>query len=125
MDIVEFLRARLDEDEAVAREAQEMRRQAYGVDEGEWSPPLKAWDDHPSGVVIAEPARVLREVEAKRRIVDRAEEAGREFDRQCAAGIHSAAAREATAAWVPIQNAVADLASAYADHPDYDPEWTD
>ena len=78
MDVVDFLRARLDEDEAVARKA---------------------------------PARVLREVEAKRRIIQEHVDQV-EMDDPC----------------VPIvagERPLRHLAAVYADHPDYDPEWAD
>ena len=100
MDIVEFLRARLDEDEAVAGEAVAIRDQAYGTNV-RVSSKITAWSDHPTGVVIADPERVAVEVEAKRVAIDWYEN---DDDITMAATVMA-------------------LAAIYADHPDYDPEW--
>lgn len=88
MDIVEFLRARLDEDEHRTRQAWAMSNRP---DE---APRLR---------------RAEREVEAKRRIVE--------------------ACRPDPAMPVDSGRFVAamvlcTLAAVYADHPDYDPDWT-
>lgn len=126
-DLVAFLRARLAEDEAVARAVEDrsapwdgqwvadgpdaLRTRnghvlAYGhrtTDGRDLPIPLKPklaahWARH-------DPARVLREVEAKRRIVERYAWLREHGD-------------TGGAAWVlPL------LAAAYADHPDYRPEW--
>lgn len=120
MDIVEFLRVRLDEDEALWSWAAEL-----GLD----VPVVISVADRPGAVVpesvkgAVSPRRMLREVVAKRAILGRAEKAGHEFDRCCAEDIGSTAARDATHTWLASQKAVVDLASVYADHPDYDPEW--
>ena len=111
-DLVAFLRARVAEDEARARSAAESYGDRWTADAsggvrgsieyvsviGEPGSP----DDY---VARHDPARVLREVDAKRRIVDRyawLREHGDTGD----------------AAWIlPL------LAAAYADHPDYREEW--
>ena len=89
LTLVEFLTARLDEDESYARH-----------DETPHSGPGST-------------ARVLREVEAKRRIVDVAAE--------CADGMWH------TGYTCGAENGYADildhLAAVYADHPDYREEW--
>lgn len=113
MSIVEFLRARLDEDEAAAREAIAIRKRDYAhqpwVNDPDYT--FKAWDDYPSGVIMAGPERVLREVEAKRRIVD---------------DYRVPTLDDCQTDWdtPPPLWTLHALASVYADHPDYDPEWS-
>lgn len=128
-DLVAFLKARLDEDEAGVRALTVPHdwHTAPG-DDPEWTDEelVCMWppefhtpyeqDKHWRGVTIPgpdvaahvarhDPARVLREVAAKRRIVDRyawLREHGDTGD----------------ATWVlPL------IAAVYADHPDYRPEW--
>ena len=121
--LTDFLLARIAEDEADAREA---------YYEGQW------WLPEEEAVVAADrdlepimlldrkcdaahaanwsPARVLAECEAKRRIVDDAVA----FDVEDASGISGDFARAAKHAF---RDAVSHLASVYADHPDYDPDW--
>lgn len=101
-DLVEFLRARLDDDEAVARAAEGR------VDE------LMGWIE--VGIPEAErhvyrhdSARVLAEVDAKRRIVDG----------QADADPHSGY----ITATFTAEDALRLLALPYADHPDYDESW--
>ena len=98
MTLVEFLRARLDEDEAAA----------------------KAWlpfgnPDAAARVHIArlDPGRVLREVEAKRRLIADYE-------------VYDASARYPDSEGgiaIGLGTAVELAALAYADHPDYDEAW--
>ena len=137
MDIVEFLRARLDEDEREAKKCAEMFPSPWEIADRGWRVRIYAAEvpetgdhaeegwmrspcvievepdrlhDHEGGLMDRvehirrhEPARVLREVEAKRRIVDSA---------RMEVGISAAED------WLlPL------LASAYAEHPDYDPAW--
>jgi hypothetical protein len=123
-DLVTFLRARIAEDEAAVQVVLGVNVMA-GIKHGKpvprWVPSPKgdagvwdtdgiprvkfAWARERDHIVRHDPARVLREIEAKRRIVDRyawLREHGDAGD----------------AAWVlPL------LAAAYADHPDYRPEW--
>ena len=117
MDIVEFLRARLDEDEELARDAY--------YDGQKWVPeeeavvaadrdldPLLFLDRKCDAAHAANwsPARVLREVEAKRRIVDLGwHHLG---DEDYGWGMEEAK-----------RQVLAIMALPYADHPDYDPEW--
>jgi hypothetical protein len=63
-DIVDFLRARLDEDEQAAREADTSAEMVTGIP--------RSYADAPVAVHISRwhPARVLAEVDAKRRIID-------------------------------------------------------
>lgn len=123
-DTVAFLTARLDEDEAVARDAtagpwsygeedQILAAEPHPASIGDWSSWYVAqtsYDDQ-SGTVynsaadgefIArfDPARVLIEIAAKRAIIRWSESHYGELD-----------------------EAVAALAAVYADHPDYRQEW--
>lgn len=108
MTIVEFLRARLDEDEQVAREAIQIRERIYGDRYGS-DLTFKAWDDHPAGTVLVGPERVLREVVAKR-------EALEWFAHELTAPMDEGAMRMS-------EIALRTLAAVYADHPDYRDEW--
>ena len=180
MDIVEFLRARLDEDEAVARAAvipahnkpgaykphPELAEWFYDGDEVEYvqtpemlahkypdrlyvtmdreglGPSVEA--DVANHIARHDPARVLREVEAKRRIVDLHAnwpvlvqgQPKYEMQQMDATGFVSFRATQQTA-WLtereyrerfgvepPAAPMIRALASVYADHPDYDPEWS-
>jgi hypothetical protein len=122
-DLVEFLRARLDEDEAVARAAAPPPWNAFigSVTSGappndeefcDLIPPGESKGDDASAAHIArhDPARVLREVEAKRQIVERCERELRDY-----VGTGAQAA-------LPYLLLRA-LARPYADHPDYDSAW--
>lgn len=152
MSIIEFLRARLAEDEAVARAA------IVPEHTGEYHPhpPFAEWVYHPGGEVeyansshdvplhggrmgtsgpayvtmdhegllpsveddvgphIArhDPARVLREVESKRRIVD--------WECRYRTTVEKRGEDWAHRATGPLRA----LASVYADHPDYRDEWS-
>jgi hypothetical protein len=135
-DLVAFLRARLDEDEAAAREATPGPWTVNGpigddaiyaddqgvcvVGGGRWGGEASVFDRDGDKRHIArhDPARVLAEVDAKRRILDlwsaafqnprdAAQFAGPDWDR----------VRDA-ARWT-----VRKLAAPYADHPDYREEW--
>ena len=151
MDIVEFLRARLDEDEAVARECvipahegpnaykphPELAEWFYDGDEVEYvqTPEMRAHKypdrycvtvdsegltpsvegDIATHIARHDPARVLREVEAKRRVVD--EHGGRPPYH-----IDPCDAHDANFETIPCDTLLA-LASVYAEHPDFDPDW--
>lgn len=95
MSIVEFLEARLSEDEAAARVLPDS-------DMGPPPPGRAFWVDTMSRPIWEPRARALREVAAKRAIV-----AGPD-----------AFVLEHWRAWV-----LGHLASVYADHPDYDQAW--
>lgn len=97
MDLIEFLRARLDEDE---REAQQQHIPVPTiVDMGK---PRDEWPKLPG---IGPDRRALREVEAKRRILDRYVELRASISRG------------------ELLSTLRLLALPYADHPDYRPEW--
>ena len=118
-DLIAFLRARLDEDEAVARKAD-----MPGIH------PRGPWDQHGDrriedarGYVVAQarpessehiarwdPARVLAEVEAKRKLIE----------------LYLMTYETSTLdsdAWTIMKDAMRTLTQPYANHPDYRPEW--
>ena len=103
-DLTEFLLARIAEDEREAGDADEAR--------------LWQWSQH-GHMIIADaghmqrftPSRMLRECEAKRRIVDEHARHKGDCDRDYQYGDHPCSTLRA-------------LASAYSDHPHYDPAWS-
>src|SRR5262245_17316529 len=108
-DLVAFLRARLDEDEATARQAMTALESGWPDYQTYDGPDLDAATDY---LDRFPPARVLREVEAKRAI----------------AGLHHQAERapnwcaECDEEWFPCPT-LRHLATVYRDHPDYRQEW--
>lgn len=142
IDLVAFLRARLDEDEQVARAACEYAEATWLLDEefGEtvlWWPPepriaekerqhgLPVVSDEWRGQTIEsggtriaphiarhDPARVLREVEAKRRLLYQFEHHGN--------SVRATVAPSTGGVWDDLLRM---LALPYADHPDYREEW--
>jgi len=122
LSLTEFLLARIDEDEDAARAAVEVadKQHAWWVD-GPGSTSDKWWvyatgenfqhkavADH---IARHDPARVLRECEAKRRIV--------------AAYLAERRGAGTTAIYVgdALEEVLGDLAAPYANHPDYRQEW--
>jgi Family of unknown function (DUF6221) len=105
-DLVAFLRARLDEDEVSAtpgrRALDDLRFELKHGDRYEQHLSSRLEDGLDSQTVAWE-ARVLREVEAKRAIVENSHHNGVIFTH--------------------LRPALLHLAAVYADHPDYDPEW--
>ena len=144
-DLIEFLRARLDEDEANARAAGSAPWEAFERD-ADWHigeidgshvalvgrvswPRTTAEAEH---IARHDPARVLREVEAKRRILamhgptvdpdgELSYPAAAKLCRTCGPGDTWEAERE------PFGHLPCDhqrlLALPYSDHPDYDEAW--
>jgi hypothetical protein len=131
MDLIEFLQARFDEDAELARQA----RDVGGAPA--WDPAAdvlltsglanrrrladRGVPDALKGAVEAhmarhDPARVLREVDAKRAVVQGYERA-LENRRAHPGDLASAGALLA------LHGAVKHLALPFADHPDYRPEW--
>jgi hypothetical protein len=104
LDIVEFLRARLDEDEAPWGDFIDLHANHCGSCGG---PP------GPFPCDCRWPERMRREVEAKRRIVDYYE-----FDRSQFPESGDAAPTPAV-----LRDVLCLLALSYADHPDYRQEW--
>lgn len=139
--IVDFLNARLDEDERVVAP-----HRVYVDTDGCLSYPLEQWADgedrlpnhHNVWQRIHDPARVLREVAAKQRVLERHREV-REDDHEGWLWSEWNASRGVSqpclGCWVsgdpdsPVTEHVEncpelrDLAAIYADHPDYRQEW--
>lgn len=138
MTIVEFLEARLDEDEETARDAAGWDSSGSVHNEGTWyrigvnsvidssrrtvvfgdgPAPNDSQADH---IIRFDPAHVLREVAAKRAILWQARDAEGYYRHMQGNGL-------------PVTKAVGHvdalgltlkyLASAYADHPNYQKEW--
>jgi hypothetical protein len=115
MDLVAFWTARLDEDEQRASKAAE-RAPWKAVLTDDWE---STWVEDSQGFTRAthldasdavhiarhDPARALREVEAKRRLLGR----------------YCAAVYSATKA--ALYGQIHDEAAVYSDHPDYDEKW--
>lgn len=126
MDIVEFLNARLNEDEAVARAVDDQSspwtghwiadendaartRNGHVLFYGRDGRPLKP--GLVAHVVRHDPARVLREVAAKRTII---EQWADQYDDNPNTQLPDTLA---------ARHILHTFASVYADHPDYDPSW--
>lgn len=140
-DIVAFLNARLDEDEALAREASafydddQINGVSWNGHEGEdlngqmryWiAPHLGVVNDIASGRHIGrhDPARVLREVKAKRYRLELYWAASENWrNGACVMGTTEEVARAAERRDV-LRLAVQLDAMSYADHPDYNAAWT-
>ena len=120
-DIVAFLRARLDEDEAAARAiAEQVAASPDSSAEIGLAHPDLAIGDCPSYLGDYDPARVRADVEAKRRIV--AEHVCPCPDPDCGdcsacSGRHHADPTPAPCTTLRM------LALPFADHPDYDEAW--
>jgi len=124
---VEFLRAQLDEDEAVARRAggghlKGARRwvageaNADGVRTEAGTPVTRfSWPYEMEHIARHDPQRVLADVAAKRAIVDGFTTLDNSRDRLHDAGLHLQ--------WNVLRTVARALALPYADHPDYDEEW--
>ncbi len=129
--LVQFLRARLDEDEALAREAP-----AGPWHIGNAVDPTQPCSVHtfPSVRLVADglnwlvaehiahhnPARVLREIDAKRGVVDRYEFACKEA---AATDIDEEERETRVQVAAAFQSCTLLLASVYADRPGYREEW--
>ena len=129
MTLVEFLNARLDEDEAIARAATDG---PWGATPGPWGPEatyLEAVDGWDFAVFETvkdarhaarhDPARVLAEVAAKRKIVEEhpIRKSGDEEGCECNYDREWGWAEEGACGTLRA------LTSVYAGHPDYDPTW--
>ena len=130
-DLVQWLRAQLDEDERIARAAQRQRGggewvaradasgivavEGLPVRAGEPIPVVLHPDEDETAEHIAEhdPARVLREIDAKRQIIEQHER-------------YAAERRRMMGGWDPQSDdspILAALATVYADRPGYREEW--
>ena len=118
-DLIAFLRTRLDEDEAVAKAADmpgvhprgPWQRYDNGrIEDARGYTVAKARPESSEHIARWDPARVLAEVDAKRRILDWCERMAH------VDGYGGLMARDARM----IRRL---LAQPYAEHPDYRPEW--
>lgn len=119
--LVAFLKARLDDDEQAARRAGDSFRQIgeTGIivaTEGDRAEECASanWSGVAEHIARQDPARTLREVEAKRRIL-RAHE--KWCEGRCEAK-YPEGGFDAAHYW-----SIKALAAVYANHPDYLPEW--
>jgi hypothetical protein len=116
-ELVAFLKTRLDNDEKAARAAAAVRWQ----DEDDWQD-VDPWMALPPAIAIHalrhDAARVLADVEAKRRIIALNDEAT--TDAQSSDYLVAGPARLLGRAFEPVLRL---LALPYAAHPDYRPEW--
>jgi hypothetical protein len=129
MTITEFIRARLAEEEQTAQAAA-----GAGVEVGVWTLSDATatqvrdgngnrvgghtWPHKGAHIALHDPARVLREIAARRAVLDMA------LTEQEAGDRYGAGFNEASEGWHDAQEHVLkQLASVYADHPDYDQEW--
>lgn len=128
--IVEFIEARLDEDEEAARDAAGWDQSGSVRDPGVWcregvnsvidsSRRLVIYGDGPAPedsqvqhIVRQNPARVLREVAAKRKMLGMLAPSWPHDDDRYTLGWQDAV-------WIALKT----LASAYSDHPDYQEDW--
>lgn len=121
-DIVAFIRARLDDDERIARGATSggpwrvhgMAVRGLQSDGTDVMVIRHTWPQEAEHIVRHDPARVLREVAAKRRVLARFDRA-RDYAQQTYSAIPALGF---------YRHLFADLASVWSDHPDYDPSWT-
>jgi hypothetical protein len=121
-DLVAFIRARLDEREALAHAVKENeRRWRYSegggdvmlvdggyVGVGPWGCDID--EDYGRHIAVNDPAYVLADVAAKRQIIEQYQAV--------------ADSRTAADAWVALRYVVRLLAVPFAGHPDYREEWT-
>jgi hypothetical protein len=116
-ELMEFLRARIDEDEQIAKATYFDHNFGY-----EW-PDARNETRTPELIHTRrhDPARVLREIEAKRRLIDGvAPSADCYYGRCSCSGIDDAESHWlAKQAWLTFHT----LAAVYSDHPDYRDDW--
>jgi hypothetical protein len=118
-ELIEFLKARLDEDERAARGLAGATTFVGGRPDfyGCGGPAAEAyWEHFP-------PHRELREVEAKRRIVDDYRIAVGAVSRATGPELDSPGYRAMRAGRDAFRSACVSLAAVYSDHPDFQPEW--
>ena len=141
MTLVEFLKARLDEDEAIARTAADdpgigerwegdhdsvRNADADGsgfIAVGPWESGVGAFGPH---AACHDPARVLREVEAKRRIMARHKIGDPAYGwppRSCEGCGEVGEICDPRVDDIDKCPELRDLAAVYSDHPDYRQEW--
>jgi len=120
MDITAFLAARLDEREQLARAVQHAVGDQFDAlmgALGEAHEPGWRYGIVPLYLRSHDPARVLAEVKAKRKVVTEYATALRQPD------AIFAGTERVTGFLLALEMACRALASPYADHPDYNPAW--
>lgn len=124
-DLAEFLTARLDEDEAVAKRAAGADAvQKAGHAPGDWSWLGSFGQPNPGDYALIDyqvrfdPVRVLREVEAGRHILARYEDC---LVRQDDGSYPTATAREQAREYEDF--VLPSLTAKYSGHPDYEEDW--
>jgi hypothetical protein len=142
-ELVEFLTARLDEDEATARYCAagfgarwHIVENGQDIIEDETGSEVLHYDGlrNPSDaahIARHDPARVLAEVDAKRRILEALEDERQRkdiYNRDYPLGLLTTegdlrARTSANARWAGLEVAVRLLTAVYVDHPDYPDEW--
>jgi hypothetical protein len=136
MTLTEFLTARLDEDEAAAKDALSERwhidtegnvrdESTLYVATGPWDGPVDEADA--AHIARHDPARVLREVEAKRKILDSycASLGALEWlkSRQSTRPIGETDIPGTERELYILRPVIESLAAVWSYHPDYDPAW--
>ncbi|MFJ2630856.1 DUF6221 family protein [Streptomyces sp. NPDC087422] len=111
-DLIGFLRARLAEDEEMARAADSELSTVF-IRIASFDPEMAADERH---IMRHDPARVLREVEANRALLD-------EYASVAVNDLPRGGYEYATGWATGLGFAVRCAASVYADHPDYLEEW--
>lgn len=117
VDLVEFLTARLDEDEAVARDFVPEEIEFPSMERQRYIHALKRW------VVLYDPARVLADVKAKRAVLalhHPSLENRIGMEPYCV-GCWEGGGQDGAMLW-PCDT-IRIVAGVYADHPDFDPAW--
>ncbi|MFF7096385.1 DUF6221 family protein [Streptomyces rubradiris] len=108
-ELVQFLRARLDEDEQIARDANASPEMVTGIPRSYASAPVALH------IVRHDPARVLRDIEARRGIVDDLAQVIREGEEYKGPDYYEGVDA--------CERTLKRLALSYADHPAYREEW--
>lgn len=120
MTITEFLTARLDEDESIARAAESASSHPGEADgEPTVAAPVPLQQRH---IDRWSPTQVLLDIAAKRTIVETYEELGRVLAKASDSGRADEAAVTRNL-FAGLQVAVLAHAMVFADHPDYRAEW--
>jgi hypothetical protein len=140
MDLVQFLRARLDEDEAAARAARDVNVGTYSADGDHVWKAGDAVATHPHGIPVVgddidpvvrahiarhDPSRVLDDTEAKRQMIPIACGPPSEIDelygcRHSAEDIAASKCKTHPPASIRLLRL---MAAPYGDHPEYRKEW--
>lgn len=143
--LTDFLRARLDEEAATARSVGpaciawltlcdsdgNLRYTTVAAELGEeggqgWVADGKEIPDPAFTRIVYDPARVLREVDADRKLLDLMDRATRYRDRVFAQPPPRSISDEmrAVTQMMALEQVLKLRAAVYSDHPDYRPEWT-